>query len=335
MVEDVATLNEIRSIGKLLFYDPILSVNNQRSCSSCHRPDMYFTDSTVRTALQLDGINRLPRNTNSLVNVVFNHLLMSDGLHTELLQQGKGVIGNPMEMGGRESEVLTKILSCPDYRKAFQKWMRYTPEEKNVTMDHIVSALSIYYSSFSYASAPFDDAMHHRSSIPESAVKGFNLFMGKAQCATCHFVPLFNGIKPPYLSSEFEVVGVPEDTFYLRLSADEGRYKVHPVAEMMHAFRTGTVRNSSYTAPYMHNGVFSSLHQVMDFYNKGGAQGRGLSLPNQTLSSDPLALTSEEIEHLLAFLKTLDESIPKESPPDALPRSGDPSLNSRKIGGAY
>jgi cytochrome c peroxidase len=335
MVEDVATLNEIRSIGKLLFYDPILSVNNQRSCSSCHRPDMYFSDSTVRTALQLDGVNRLPRNTNSLVNVVFNHLLMSDGLHTEQLQQGKGVIGNPMEMGSKESEVLSKILSCPEYRKAFQKWMPYTPEEKNVTMDHIVSALSIYYSSFSYASAPFDDAMHHRSSIPESAVKGFNLFMGKAQCATCHFVPLFNGVKPPYLSSEFEVVGVPEDTFYLRLSADEGRYKVHPVAEMMHAFRTGTVRNSSHTAPYMHNGVFSSLHQVMDFYNKGGAQGRGLSLPNQTLSSDPLALTSEEIEQLLAFLKTLDESIPKESPPDILPRSGDPSLNTRKIGGAY
>lgn len=335
MVEDEATLKEIRAIGKLLFYDPILSANNKRSCSSCHLPGMYFSDSTVRTALQLDSINRLPRNTISLVNVVFNHLLMNDGLHTELLQQGKGVIGNPLEMGSRENEVLSKVLSCPDYRKAFQRWMRYTPGEKIVTMEHIVSALSIYYSSFSFATAPFDEAMHHRSLLPNSAVKGFNLFMGKAQCATCHFVPVFNGVKPPYVSSEFEVIGVPEDSFYVRVSKDEGRYNVHPVTEMMHAFRTSTVRNSSHTAPYMHNGVFSSLHQVMEFYNKGGAQGRGLKLPNQTLSSDPLGLTTEEIEQLVAFLRTLDESIEQETAPDALPRSGEQILNTRKIGGVY
>ena len=112
--------------------------------------------------------------------------------------------------------------------------------------------------------------------LKQSEQKGFNLFMSKAQCGTCHFVPQFNGVKPPYAGSEFEVIGVPEDSNYKRLSPDKGRYEINPVNEMMNAFRTGTVRNAAYTKPYMHNGVFQTLDQVIELYDVGGGTGKKL-----------------------------------------------------------
>src|SRR5688500_15720855 len=136
--------------------------------------------------------------------------------------------------------------------------------------------------------------MNENKPVEESAKKGFNLFMSKAQCATCHFAPQFNGVKPPYVGSEFEVLGVPADTLYQSLSKDQGRYEINPAEETNHAFRTGTLRNIMQTAPYMHNGIFKTMDQVIKFYNGGGGAGRKLLVPNQTLSSDSLALTKQE-----------------------------------------
>src|SRR5690606_5468906 len=142
-------------------------------------------------------------------------------------------------------------MSCKEYKDAFKKFLKYTPEEKEVSLSHIGSALTFYYADFSNYYAPFDDAIHHKTSLTPEEKHGFNLFMSKAQCGTCHFVPQFNGIKPPYISSEFEVLGVPADTGFTNLSPDRGRYSVHPASEMMNAFRTGTVRNAPFTKPYM------------------------------------------------------------------------------------
>ena len=159
--------------------------------------------------------------------------------------------------------------------------------------------------------------------------------MSKAQCGTCHFVPQFNGVKPPYTGSEFEVLGVPADTAFSKLSADSGRYRANPAHETMRAFRTGSIRNSSFTAPYMHNGVFSTMDEVIDFYDKGGGVGRKLTVENQTLDTAPLQLTTLEKSNLLAFLKSLDENITFDKPPKALPSSSIRSLNKRKVGGEY
>lgn len=159
--------------------------------------------------------------------------------------------------------------------------------------------------------------------------------MSKAQCGTCHFVPHFNGIKPPYIGSEFEVLGVPADTSYKKLSDDLGRYGVNPATETMHAFRTSTVRNAAFTKPYMHNGVFRTLEEVIDFYDGGGGAGKMLDVPNQTLSSDSLKLTPLEKKQLLAFMHSLNENIIFDQPPFSLPVSADKSLNNRKVGGEY
>lgn len=334
-VDDPALLAEIRQLGKLLFYDPILSGNNKRSCASCHKPDQFFTDNTRSTALQFDGVNSLERNAPTLVNSIYNHLSMHDGKHISLQGQAREVITNSIEMSGEESDIVKKVLSCKTYRDGFKKLLPFTPEEKKVSLSHIVSAITFYYSDFSQYYSPFDDAMRDNKHIAPEAVNGFNLFMSKAICATCHFVPHFNGVRPPYIGSEFEILGTPADTAYTKLSDDQGRYGVNPADETLHAFRTGTVRNTALTAPYMHNGVFTTLEQLIDFYDGGGGAGHGLIIPNQTLPTDSLKLTAQEKKDLISFIHSLTEKVIFEPQPEKLPESSIKALNARKVGGEY
>lgn len=310
--EDLALLD---NLGKQLFYDPILSINNKRSCASCHNPDEFFTDTLRRTSLQINETDFLARNSPSLINVQYNHLSMLDGKFYTLQHQGKAVIMNPLEMGSGDKDAVARVLSIKQYSKGFKKLQKYTPQEKEITLEHLVSALSFYYGKFGRFNAPFDDAMNKKGAVSQQAIQGFNLFMSKSQCATCHFVPQFNGVKPPYIGSEFEVLGTPHDSQYQKLSADKGRYEVNPADETMHAFRTGSLRNIEKTKPYMHNGVFKNLDEVIEFYNGGGGAGRGLTVSNQTLSSDSLHLSKIEKESLIVFLKALNEKIEFEPRP--------------------
>jgi cytochrome c peroxidase len=335
LVEDGDVLKEIKQTGKLLFYDPILSANNLRSCASCHKPTEYFTDTTQATALQFDRRQSLVRNTPTLINAIYNHLIMLDGKHISLQDQAKDVMHNEQEMNNDREELLRKILSCKDYKTAFKKFLKYTPEEKEVSLSHVVSAITYYYADFSLYAAPFDDAMNNKQTISPEVKRGFNLFMSKAQCATCHFVPMFNGVKPPYIGSEFEVIGVPADSAYHQLSPDKGRHTINPASETMNAFRTGTIRNAAFTKPYMHNGVFRTLGQVIDLYDAGGGAGKKLPVINQTLSSDSLRLSDTEKKELIAFIHSLNENIIFEMPPPALPKSGNKELNNRRVGGEY
>lgn len=334
-VQDETLLAEMDRVGKLLFYDPVLSGNNKRSCASCHKPTEYFADTLFAASRQFNGKDLLERNTPSLVNAGFNHLLMLDGAHISLQNQARAVLMNPAELGGNEAEIVKKVMSCPDYKKVFDKLLEYTPAQPEMSIDHITSAITFYYSKFSNYFAPFDEAMNDNKTLSEDARKGFNVFMSKAQCATCHFVPQFNGVKPPYVGSEFEVLGVPADTSFSKLSGDKGRYGVNPATETLNAFRTGSLRNAEYTAPFMHNGVFKTLEQVIDFYDAGGGAGRGLAVNNQTLSSDSLYLSPMEKNQLLAFMRSLNEQIRFEPPPEKLPVSKNKQLNSRKPGGEY
>jgi cytochrome c peroxidase len=131
--------------------------------------------------------------------------------------------------------------------------------------------------------------------------------MGKAKCATCHYMPLFNGAFPPrYMLAESEVIGVPRSMAKTTIDDDMGRYDILHTNAFKHAFKITTVRNASRTAPYMHNGVFKTLEQVMDFYNEGGGVGLGFPIDNQTLPSDKLHLTDKEQKDVIAFIKSLD-----------------------------
>lgn len=139
---------------------------------------------------------------------------------------------------------------------------------------------------------------------------GFNLFVGKAKCATCHFIPLFNGTVPPeYAKTESEVLSVATGYHHSQLlDPNYGRRRYHEtVSQLQYPFKTPAVRNSSKTAPYIHNGGYTTLDQVMDFYNKGGGQQFGFKSENQTLPTDTLGLTAQETAKIIAFLKALDD----------------------------
>lgn len=334
-VNDRRALASLDRLGQLLFFDPILSGNGERSCASCHKATQFFTDTLVQRPEQFRRGGLLPRNAPTLINASANHLAMADGAHYTLQQQTIGVLTHPAEMNCPEDEILPRVLSCKTYQSAFEALLPYTPQYKEVNLRHISSALTYYYGKFNRATASFDRAMNRLAEPEPASLRGFNLFMGKAQCATCHFVPQFNGVKPPYIGSEFEVLGTPADKEYSALSSDSGRYRIHPAPETLHAFRTGSLRNIARTAPYMHNGVFRTLEEVIDFYDFGGGAGHGLSVPNQTLSADSLHLSSAEKLDLKAFLISLNEDLVIEKAPKSLPATRDPRFAKRVVGGVY
>jgi cytochrome c peroxidase len=150
-----------------------------------------------------------------------------------------------------------------------------------------------------------------RSAMKPNEIKGFNLFMGKALCATCHFIPLFNGSRPPlFYYQESEVIGVPSTPGKIdaKIDSDPGRYSIINRNFLKHSFKTPTLRNIALTAPYMHNGVFDSLEQVIEFYNNGGGKGLHIDLDNQTLPFEKLNLDAAEQRSIISFLKTLTDT---------------------------
>ena len=334
-VNNVDDLNKIEQLGRLLFNEPLLSGNIQRSCASCHIPEQDFTDTTQATALAFNYKGKLKRNAPSLLNSEYNHLIMQDGKHLTLQEQALSVITNPEEMNCPESLILKRVLSCKTYKVMLSDLSKLTPQAPAPSIAHILSALTYYYSKFNAAKSSFDDAMELKSDLSLGARRGFNLFMSKAQCATCHFLPIFNGVKPPFVGSEFEVLGVPDDTAFKTYGADSGRYLINPSFETLYAFRTGTLKNINRTAPYMHNGVYKTLREVVVFYNEGGGNGRGLNIGNQTLSSDNLELTEQEISDILVFLSTLNENYTIDKQAIELPKSKHKQFNKRVFGGIY
>jgi cytochrome c peroxidase len=333
-INDKKILAEIDSIGKLLFYDPVLSGDNKRSCASCHKLDNYLAGS-ASSELKFNSTEPLARNQPTLINAVYNHLLNLDGKFLTLQEQAKGVITNPDEMGGDEERVVKKIMSVPLYKEALTKFAKYSTNKEIISIKHITSAITYFYGKFSSYYSPFDEAMNNNKQLGEEAKAGFNIFMGKAQCGTCHFAPQFNGIKPPYINNEFEVIGVPANETGNQLSNDNGRFAVHTATETKNAFRTPTIRNTAFTMPYMHNGVYKTMEEVIDFYDAGGGAGKGIAVNNQTLPADSLRLTVTEKKQLIAFINSLSENIPFETPPQQLPLSKSKVLNQRKPGGEY
>ncbi len=173
-------------------------------------------------------------------------------------------------------------------------------------------AVAAYVRSLTSLNSRFDRYVRGED-VPYSSEErlGFNLFMGKGLCGTCHFAPLFNGTVPPaYTQTESEVIGVPSRAVTRNASIDPdlGRFAITRRPTQRHAFKTPTLRNVELTAPYMHNGVYRTLEEVLDFYNRGGGAGIGSEVPNQTLPFDKLDLTTAEQRAIIAFLRTLTDT---------------------------
>jgi len=329
-------------LGELLFFDPILSKNNERSCASCHRPELAFTDGLPKsTAMNFEGT--VQRNSPTLVNAVYSDKFFYDLRADVLESQLEHVVISEKEFDTSFEEIINKISSINEYKKLFNEAFGGN-EEEPITKSRIQEVLSSYVASLSSFNSEFDKYMRKETpKLSADAYKGANLFLGKAGCASCHFLPVFNGSVPPmYREMESEVLGVPltAKKGQQTVDTDLGRY-MGPLKERSkiykHSFKTVTIRNVKATAPYMHNGVYKTLEEVMEFYNNGGGAGIGIHLENQTLPTDSLGLSKSEIKSIIAFMNSLTDYSDLNKKPKKLPlhTQKNHDINRRVIGGRY
>jgi cytochrome c peroxidase len=322
-------------LGKILFFDPILSGNGERSCASCHNPEKAFTDGLPK-GLANDGKAHIARNTPGLINVAFQQKFFYDGRVFDLERQVFEVVNDHFEMKGDLNELAIILRESSEYKRLFQDAFE-GQADTIITSKAIQKCIAAYERSLVGFNSRFDYYLRGSDNLTQREINGYNLFSGKALCGTCHFFPVFNGTVPPeFLDTEFEVIGVPETKAGKELSEDIGKYKVSRQEIHKGAFKTPSVRNISLTAPYMHNGIYDSLEQVLDFYNRGGGIGLGLEVPNQTLPFDSLNLSKIEQADIILFMHTLNDTFQLTSKPLFLPQfEKHAELNLRKVGGTY
>ncbi len=295
------------TLGKRLFYDPVLSGTGTRSCASCHQPQKAFTDGMI-TSASIDGKAHIRRNTPTLLNSGLQPGLFYDNRVAYLEDQATEVINNKDEMHGSLPKAILKLNKDVTYTRLFKS--AFPKAKEAINEYNLRNAIGSYIRSLTSLNSPFDQYMRgNTNKLTASEVNGFNLFMGKAKCATCHFTPLFNGTVPPdFRTIETEVIGVPAVAGKKGIDGDKGKYELPKLSLYKYAFRTPTIRNAALTAPYMHNGVFKTLEEVVDFYNKGGGLSAGADLPNLTLPFDKLDLSPKEEKDIVAFMKKLTDT---------------------------
>lgn len=293
-------------LGEKLFYDVQLSGTGTRSCASCHNPNRAFTDGLARQDDIHGSGQLLKRNTPTLLNSALQSNYFYDMHALTLEDQIRDVIGNTQEMDGSMDHISLYLSGNKAYRKLFNQ--AFPNSNGTINSDHIANALASYLRHLTKINSRFDEYMRGKDdALSKQELQGFNLFMGKAKCATCHFIPLFNGVTPPkFVQSEVEVLGVPGTLKDSILDADLGYFDVIGIDSYRNAFKIPSVRNIKKTAPYMHNGVYRTLDEVMEFYNNGGGAGLGINIPNQTLPEENLRLTEDEKKDIIAFMESLE-----------------------------
>jgi cytochrome c peroxidase len=336
---------EKAALGELLFFDPILSDNNRRACASCHKPNKAFTDGNTKSISF--GFGVLTRNSPTVINAGFQKRQFWDLRAASLEDQLDSVVNNPEEMHSSFRGVTEKINSSPEYVAAFHKAF---PETKTtaITREQIKYAIAVYERTLTGLNSRFDQYMQgDGTKLSREEINGFNVFMGKGKCGTCHFAPLFNGSMPPFFDiSDHHSLGVPvRDTMTkYKIDPDPGLMKINSEPYEQFSFKVPTIRNATLTAPYMHNGVYKTLEQVVDFYDKAAGMQfmRDMrpdltAIPFFTILPIELKLTNTEKSDLIAFIGALTDTSAAASVPRHLPAFNAPfaKLNTRAIGGDY
>ncbi|MEO8519940.1 MAG: cytochrome c peroxidase [Acidobacteriota bacterium] len=271
------------ALGRQLFNDRRLSRDGSLSCAGCHDPRRAFTDGRV-VALGVDGAPG-SRNVPSLINRAWGTSFFWDGRASTLEQQALQPILSPAELGMAPEAVMALARSA-QYRSDFVTAFGAEP-----TLSDVARALASYVRTIVAGSSPFDRYVGgERGALGGDAIRGLGLFRGKAGCTACH--------AGPTLSDErFHNTGVAWRTGRL---SDDGRARVTGAAADRGAFKTPSLRQVTGTAPYMHDGSFATLEQVIDYYDAGGQANPALDTRIR-----PLHLSAGERRDLLAFLAAL------------------------------
>ncbi|MCL6535587.1 MAG: right-handed parallel beta-helix repeat-containing protein [Armatimonadetes bacterium] len=321
---DNPTTPEKVELGKLLFFDPILSDDNTLSCAHCHHPHLGFSDGLPRSrgrggkgaGRERTGGIELTRGAPSLWNTVYYHRQFWDGRAAHLEEQARMVITTPEEVNADPAELVRELKAIPEYRALFDKAFGGKDGEA-ITFKNITYAIAAFQRTLVSFNSRFDRyAAGDGSALSPQEKRGLKLFLSpKTRCNECHGIPVF-------ADRNFKVIGVPDPK-------DGPADVAKPEAERGRgggpngAFKIPTLRNIALTAPYMHNGAFETLEEVLDFYAGGGGRGVGLDVPLQDDKIRKFNLTPQEKADLIAFLLALtDESALPQIPqrvPSGLP----------------
>jgi cytochrome c peroxidase len=269
-------------LGRILFFEPAFSDTQTRSCATCHNPGLSWTDGLARAIGAKHEV--LPIRTPTLLNVAWVPRLGWDGHFRDLEGVAFGPITASNNMNVPEKELVERLSAIPGYVSAFDSAFGEGP----ITRRKIELALATFERSIVSTEAPFDHWIKGEdSAISESAIRGFDLFNGKAHCASCHSGWAFT-------DSSFHDIGTATGD-------DLGRGRLFPTsAKLRYAFKTPTLRDVARRAPYMHDGSVPTLAAVVDLYNRGG-----IDRPSRSELIQPLGLTATEKADLIAFLQTL------------------------------
>ncbi len=326
-------------LGKTLFFDPILSNNNQRTCASCHKPELAYSDGN-KTSIGNGFTKSTLRNSPTLINSAYQTSFFADLRSKNMNHQILNVIHDPLEFNTTPDKIIERLNLSTEYKQLFEQ--AFDGQKSAININNVKAALESFIRTLNTHDSKFDKNIRSElSNYTTEEINGFNLFFGKAQCATCHFAPHFNGLVPPHFTeTEGEILGVTTDSLFNNLDTDWGVYRQYGTAypnakETKGMFKTPTLRNVSITAPYMHNGAFSSLKTVIEFYNSGGGLGNDLDIAQQTLAPDSLHLSDSEINDLIAFLNSLNDTSGVLVQPFELPIVANDPYANRKWGGEY
>jgi cytochrome c peroxidase len=278
------------ALGEMLFSDPILSRDRTISCASCHKPAFAFADTTV-VSLGVKNKRGL-RNTPTAMNISSQRTFFWDGRAKSLEEQALAPIENPDEMDLTITEAVQRLNADPGYRQYFRKLFNAPPNSTNLAI-----AIAAFERTLETSNSPFDNwkFSDDPKAVSDSVKRGFVLFNGKGQCVKCHFGADFT-------ANEFRNIGL----FNGKELNDSGRALISGDKTETGKFKTPGLRNIAITAPYMHNGMFKTLREVIDFYNEPN-KFVVKAIDRDTILAKPMGLSEEEKNDLLAFLRSLTD----------------------------
>ncbi len=326
---DNLTTPEKVELGRLLFFDARLSADGATSCNTCHPANTGYT---AQTPISMGGTGTSHwRNSSGLFNVAYFEKFNWDGARGSIESQNDGAWSGAVA-GNIDPELAEERLAqIPEYRQRF----RDVFGDELPTWDNSLRAVAAYQRTLNSRNVPFDAYLAgDETAISESARRGYQLFLGKARCVECHDGPLLSddryhnlGVPPSpdffnsptkQITFRFEQAskGVPR-ALYETVQDDLGLYYVTKRPADIGKFRTPSLRELKHTAPYMHNGIFRDLHEVIAFYNQGGG-----THPRKSSLMKPLELSDQEQADLLEFLESLSGDPLTDRPP-AMPPYGE------------
>ncbi len=280
-------------LGAQLYFDPRLSADGTISCATCHKPDSAWanhdaTDTGIRG--QVGG-----RNSGTILDAAYMRYQFWDGRAGSLEEQALGPIHNPIEMGETLENVVRKLEAIPGYRSQFAEVFG-----TEVTTDGIAKAIASFERTIVSGPSPYDRyLMGEKGAMSESAIRGMDLFNGKAHCTPCHSGPTFS-------DQSFHNLGVGTRS----AKPDLGREAITKDPRDRGKFKTPGLRNVALTHPYLHDGSAKTLVAVIDLYDRGGEPN-----PNLDPLVLPLKLTTRDRADLVAFLEALTGALPNVKPP--------------------